>query len=139
MKGLHFLIADDHSIMRLMIIQIVRDQWPDAVCEEADNGLSLVTTAMTMKFDIVVADVSMPHMDGLEALEILRAGTPSLPVVISSINSGERYAMRAFNRGAAGFIPKHLLQRLLVKAIRIALKGKRYISIRLAIRLRAAS
>ncbi len=138
MKELHCLIADDHSIMRLMIIQIVRDQWPDAVCEEADNGLSLVDRAMTRKFDIVVSDVSMPHMDGLEALAILRKGAPGLPVVISSINSGERYAMRAFSRGAAGFIPKHHLQRLLVKAIRIAMKGKRYISIRMVVRLKAA-
>ena len=139
MKGLHFLIADDHSIMRLMIIQILRDQWPDAVCEEADNGLSLVDRAMTRKFDVVVSDVSMPHMDGLEALTILRIGAPGLPVVISSINSAERYAVRAFHRGAAGFIPKPHLQRLLVKAIRIALRGKRYISIRMVVRLQAAS
>jgi len=139
MNKLRLLIADDHSIMRLMIIQIVRDQWPDAVCEEADNGLSMVTRAMSMEFDVVVSDVSMPHMDGLEALGIIRAGAPALPVVISSINCAERHAMRAFTRGAAGFIPKHHLQRLLVKAIRIALKGKRYISIRMAVKLRAAS
>ncbi|MBS1602677.1 MAG: response regulator transcription factor [Bacteroidetes bacterium] len=138
MTPLRLLIADDHRMMRQAIIQIIKDEWPDVVCEEVEDGMDLVSSVMQNKFDLVISDLSMPRMNGLEALQASKRHVPDLPVLISSINGGEKYALRALRRGAAGYVPKLQLQRSLIKAIRTALRGKRYVSIELAVRLAAS-
>ncbi|HVU94407.1 MAG TPA: response regulator transcription factor [Puia sp.] len=138
-RALRFLIADDHPTMRQTIVQILRDEWPDALCTEVPDGAALLTRATHARFDLVISDVSMPHLSGLEALKALKTLEPHLPVLLVSINDHERYALRALRNGAAGFLPKWLLDQALVKAVRTALDGKRYISVELATKLATAS
>jgi two-component system, NarL family, invasion response regulator UvrY len=132
---LHFLIADDHMLIRQAVLQIIRDDWPEAVCEEVGDGLRLVERATQAKWDIVISDISMPRMNGLDALNAIREKVPQLPVLIISIHTETRYALKALRSGAAGFIPKTLIQQELVVAIRTALSGKKYMSQELAILL----
>lgn len=115
---LRFLIADDHATMRQLIIQIIRDDWPDASFGEVEDGLQLVSTVTGRDWDLVVADITMPVISGLEALQSIKERWPALPVVIISIHSEKGYIDRAFRLGAAWFIHKPMLQQELAGAIR---------------------
>ena len=132
---LHFLVADDHMLIRQAVLQIILDDWPEAVCEEVADGIHLVERATQDNWDIVISDISMPNMNGLDALHAIRQKAPHLPVLIISIHTETRYALKALRSGAAGFIPKTLIQQELALAIRTALTGKKYMSQELAILL----
>ena len=132
---LHFLIADDHFVMRQAIIQIVRDDWPDAFCAEAADGSELIAKAMDAPWDIIISDISMPALSGIEALGILKKTIPLVPVLITSIHGENSYALKAIRSGAAGFIPKTLIQVELVKAVLTVLSGKKYLTSDQAIQL----
>ncbi|TDX01429.1 response regulator [Dinghuibacter silviterrae] len=128
MIPLRLLLADDHHLMRQLILQVIADDWPDAVCEQVSDGAQLVRRAMEELWDIVISDISMPVMNGLEALETLKREVPDLPVLIISIHAEKRYALRALEFGAGGFVPKPRIEQELVKAIRAVLAGEIYLS-----------
>jgi two-component system invasion response regulator UvrY len=132
---LNILIADDHKIMRLAIIQIITDEWQDALCSEAADGAEFLTKAIQEKYDLVISDISMPVMNGLEAVTAIKKKLPGLPVIIISIHSENRYAINALKAGASGFIPKPHIQYELIKAMRIILSGKKYMTDELAIQI----
>ena len=132
---LHFLIADDHFVMRQAIIQIIKDDWPEAFCAEAANGSELVSKATDAPWDIIISDISMPSLSGIEALARLKKIIPDTPVLLTSIHGETSYALKAFRSGAAGFIPKPLIQVELVKAVITVLGGKKYLTSEQAIQL----
>jgi two-component system invasion response regulator UvrY len=132
---LHFLIADDHMVMRQAIVQIIKDDWPDAFCMEAGDGPELVSKATLAPWDIIISDITMPLLSGLEALAQLKKVTPHIPVLLTSIHTENSYALKAFRSGAAGFIPKPLIQVELVKAVLTVLSGKKYLTAEQAIQL----
>lgn len=132
---LHFLIADDHFVMRQAIIQIVKDDWPDACCAEAADGSELVGKATDAPWDIIISDISMPVMTGIEALTELKRIIPDTPVLLTSIHGETGYALKAFRCGASGFIPKPMIQEELVKAVLTVLEGKKYLTSEQAIQL----
>src|ERR1700754_3431613 len=112
-----FLIADDHPMMRQAIVQIILDDWPEALCEEVADGDGLLLRGEEQPWHLVITDISMPGKNGLEAMETIRRKVPHLPVLIVSIHSENRYALKALRSGASGFIPKPRIQQELVKAI----------------------
>lgn len=118
---LQFLIADDHAVMRQAIMEIIKDDWPQAIFEEASDGGELVQKALQRKWDMVISDISMPAINGLEALEIIKRHAPELPVLIVSIHTEKGYAVRALKSGAVAFIPKILVQQELADVIRSTL------------------
>lgn len=131
----HFLIADDHLVMRQAIIQIIRDDWPDAFCGEAVDGSDLVAKAADAPWDIIISDLTMPSLSGIEALPLLKEVLPNTPILLTSIHGENIYALKAFRSGAAGFIPKTLIQTELVKAMTTVLSGKKYLTGEQAIQL----
>ena len=81
----HFLVVDDHPINRLLVRQILKNNWPNCVLVEADNGLKALEALRQQPFDVVLMDMVMPEMDGIEATTALRqtlnapaCGTPVL-------------------------------------------------------------
>ena len=132
---LHFLIADDHKIMRQAIVQVIKDDWPDALCVEATDGPELVDKATDAPWDIIISDISMPSLSGLEALAVLRDRIPHIPILLTSIHTEKSYALKALRSGAAGFIPKPLIQVELTKAVITVLSGKKYLTEEQAIQL----
>src|SRR5579883_1285232 len=103
---LRFLITDDHAVMRQAIIQIIKDDWPDALCAEAGDGEELVGKATKDPWDVIISDITMPVMSGMEALALLKEIVPHIPVLMISIHEDNSYALKALRSGAAGFIPK---------------------------------
>ncbi|MBX2920520.1 MAG: response regulator transcription factor [Ferruginibacter sp.] len=125
---LRILIADDHSIVRKGLKQILLDEFPAAQIDEVPDAEELIKKVMAEKWDVVVSDLSMPGRSGLDALQQIKASHPNLPVLILSIHPEEQYALRALKSGASGYLSKDTAPDELVKAVQKVLLGKKYIS-----------
>ena len=125
---LRFLVADDHSICRRGIREIIQEAYPDAEVEEVADAESLLQKVSRNPFDMVVTDLSMPGRNGLDALQQLQQLAPQLPVIVLSIYPEEQYAMRVFKNGAKGYLNKETATDELINAIGQVLSGKRYIT-----------
>lgn len=125
---LRILIADDHSVVRKGLRQILLDEFPTAKIEEVPDAEELIKKVMSDKWDVVVSDLSMPGRSGLDALQQIKISFPQLPVLILSIHPEEQYALRALKSGASGYLSKDTAPDELVKAVQKVLLGKKYIS-----------
>ena len=124
---LKILIADDHTVVRKGLRQILLDEFPTAAIEEVADAEALINKVMTAQWDVVVSDLSMPGRSGLDALQQIKLSHPNLPVLILSIHSEEQYALRALKSGASGYLSKDTAPDELVKAVQRVLLGKKYI------------
>jgi two-component system, NarL family, invasion response regulator UvrY len=129
---LRVLIADDHPIVRKGIRQILEETRNIQSVEEAATGQEVLDKVKKGKFDIILLDISMPGMSGLDTLEELKKLRPSLPVLILSMYPEEEYAVRALKAGASGYLTKKSAPDELATAIRKIYRGERYISPTLA-------
>ena len=122
------LIADDHTIVRRGLIQILRDGLPSASIEEVEDGEGLLKKVFTGHWDLVITDLSMPGRNGLEALTQIKQQVPKLPVLVLSIHSADHYSVRALKAGASGYLTKDAAPNELVAAVQQLLLGKKYIT-----------
>jgi two-component system, NarL family, invasion response regulator UvrY len=122
------LIADDHTIVRRGIIQILLNEFPSALIEEASTAEELINKSVNSNWDIVITDISMPGRSGLEALHQIKLSKPSLPVLILSMHPEEQYAIRVLKAGASGYLNKEVAPAQLIKAITQILSGRKYIT-----------
>jgi two-component system invasion response regulator UvrY len=133
---IRILIADDHPVVRQGIRRIIDSTADDiVVVAEASDGRELIDRAGTIDHDLVLLDLSMPAMDGLDLLKQLKRERPAIPVVILTVSSEDQFAIRALKAGAAGYLMKETAPAELVGAIRKAVAGGRYITSRVAERL----
>ncbi len=129
---MNILLADDHSIVRRGLKEILLEEFPTANFEEVADGQELIRKIRQSKFDIIISDVSMPIKNGLEALKIIKSEFPSLPVLILSIHPEEIYAIRVLKAGASGYMTKESATEELVQAVRTIMNGRKYITHSLA-------
>jgi DNA-binding NarL/FixJ family response regulator len=134
---IRILIADDHAIVREGLKQIVAETSDIRVEGEACDGHQVIDLIRREHWDLVLLDLSMPGRGGMDALRQLRRERPELPVLILSIHPEDQYALRALKDGASGYLTKESAPEELVKAIRKAARGGRYVSASLAERLAA--
>lgn len=120
------LIADDHRILAQGLSSMLADEF-DLVGVVAD-GQAMVDAARTLRPDAIVADVNMPLLNGIEALETLRQQGIDVPVVFLTMHNQAGYARRALTAGAAGYVLKLAAAEELVQAIRAALEGGTFVS-----------
>lgn len=123
-----FIIADDHSIVRRGIREIIQDAYPDAVIQEASDAETLLHMVSQQPPNLVITDLSMPGRSGLDAIQQIRQMYPRLPVIVLSMYPEDQYAVRALKSGAAGYLNKETAPDELVTAIRQVLQGKKYIT-----------
>lgn len=135
MTMFRILIADDHSIVRKGVRQILSEGFPDAEIEEVADAESLIKKVIDKDWDVVLSDLSMPGRSGLDALPQIKQINPKLPVLIMSIHSEEHYAIRVLKAGASGYLSKDLAPEELVGAIKRVISGKRYITAAVAEKL----
>jgi two-component system invasion response regulator UvrY len=121
------LIADDHPIVRRGLRQIVADQTEMNVTEAGDGPEALRLLA-NGEFDVVLLDINMPGISGLDVLSQIRARQPGLPVLVLSAHPEAEFAVRILKAGASGYMNKELAPEELVKAIRRVIGGKKYVS-----------
>jgi len=129
------ILADDHSFIRLGIIQILKDEYPSVEITEVSDGESLVKEVTLHEFDLVISDLDMPGRSGLEALEQIKLIKPGLPVLILSIYSEDLYGIRVLKAGAAGYLNKSAAPYELIAAIHRIKGGRKYITSELAEKL----
>lgn len=122
------LIADDHSIVRRGLKDILEQEFADVHIEEVNNGKELMKLARSAEWDIVISDLTMPERNGLEVVKMLKDEKPGLPVLILSMHPEDQYALRVLRAGAAGYLTKESAGDELVKAVRYILQGRKYIT-----------
>ena len=125
---LRIIIADDHTVVRRGLKQILLDEFPTAVIEEAADADLLLKKVFKEEWDIVISDLSMPGRSGMDALQQIKLHNPKLPVLILSVHSEEHYAIRVLKAGASGYLNKESAPEELIQAVRRLLMGKKYIT-----------
>jgi DNA-binding NarL/FixJ family response regulator len=129
------LIADDHTIFREGLKHILTDYSDLIVTDEARNGQEVLEKVWNNEYDMVLLDISMPGMNGLEVLKRLKKEKPKLSVLVLSMHPEEQYAVRALKSGASGYLTKESATDELITAIRKISQGRKYITSSLAERL----
>ncbi|MEO8568022.1 MAG: response regulator transcription factor [Ginsengibacter sp.] len=132
---IRILLADDHSIIRLGLIQILQDEYPDAEIKEVSNGESLIKEVLKNDWDLIISDLDMPGINGLQALEQIKQIKPEIPVLILSIFAEDLYAVRVLKAGASGYMNKNAAPYELITAIQRILLGRKYITPEIAEKL----
>jgi two-component system invasion response regulator UvrY len=126
------LIADDHTIVREGLKQILAETSDIVVSGEASTGQDTLRKVRSRHYDVVILDISLPGISGLDVLKQIKSLKPDLPVLILSMYPEEQYAVRTLRAGAAGYLTKESASFELIRAIREVAKGKKYITISLA-------
>ena len=129
------ILADDHSFIRVGLIQILRDEYPTVEITEVGDGESLINEVSKNDFDLVISDLDMPGRSGLEALIQIKLIKPNLPVLILSIYAEDLYAIRVLKAGASGYLNKNAAPYELITAIQRISLGRKYITSELAEKL----
>jgi DNA-binding NarL/FixJ family response regulator len=125
---IRILIADDHPVVRHGIRQIVAETSDIAVGAEAATGGEVLERLRDAPPDLVLLDLSLPDVDGIELLKQLRREYSRTPVLILTMHSEDQFAIRALRAGAAGYLTKESAPAELVGAIRRVMEGGRYLS-----------
>ncbi len=120
------LLADDHRMVAEGLRSLLSPEFD--LVGVVEDGRALIEAAKKLHPDVIVADISMPHLNGLDALGPLKRDNPRVKIVILTMHQEVAYARRALEAGAAGFVLKHAAPAELVTAIRAALDGKTYIT-----------
>ncbi len=122
------LVVDDHAVVREGIKRIIEDAGDMTVAGEAADGRELLAMVADDLWDVVLMDLAMPGLPGLEALHDIRSRRPELPVLILSVYPEDQYAVRTLMAGAAGYVNKGRPPDEVVEAIRTVAAGRRYIT-----------
>lgn len=122
------LITDDHPIVRKGIRQIIVETFDSIEIDEASSGEETLARVKSERYDIMLLDISLPDINGLDVLKQVRQMSPGTPVLIMSILPEEHYAIKALKYGASGYLAKESASEELVKALKKVLKGGTYVS-----------
>lgn len=126
------LLSDDHRVVREGLKQILADTSDIEVAGECCDGEDVLRQAHILPIDLVLLDIAMPLLDGLEVLQRLKAELPRLPVLMLSTYPEKHYAAQCFRLGAAGYLNKSADSEQLTTAIRKAASGGVYVSAAMA-------
>jgi RNA polymerase sigma factor (sigma-70 family) len=128
MRKLRILLADDHKLLRSGLRLLLERQPDMSVVAEADDGREAVRNAATSKPDVVVLDIGMPNLNGIEACVQITLENSATAVVMLSMHSDESYVLRALKAGARAYLLKDSAESDLVRAIHAVAEGKSYFS-----------
>jgi two-component system invasion response regulator UvrY len=125
---MNILIADDHVVVRKGLVQIIRDEFPEAKCDETSGGRETLDKVRNNLYDIAIVDINMPDISGLDVIRQLKTEGNKTPILILTSQPEEQYAIRVLKAGASGFIGKEGAAEDLTTAIRRILAGRKYIT-----------
>jgi len=126
MKRARILLADDHRIFLDGLISLLEKEYD--IVGTAENGRVLIDEVEKKRPDIVITDISMPELNGIEATIQIKKIDPEIKVVLLTMHGDATYASRGFDAGASGYVMKQAATQELVSAIREALKGRTFVT-----------
>jgi two-component system, NarL family, response regulator NreC len=127
-KQIRILLADDHNVMRRGLRLLLESQPEFTVVAEAADGRQAVEQAEATSPDVVVLDIAMPNLNGIEAAQRIVTQRPSTSIVFLSMHSDEEYVLRALKAGAKGYLLKDSVEGDLIEAITTVHQGKTFFS-----------
>ncbi|MFN4111036.1 MAG: response regulator, partial [Ignavibacteria bacterium] len=122
------LIADDHAVVREGFRRMIENDYEIKVVAEAENGIEALQLVRSTNIDVVVLDMSMPEMSGLDCLKQIKSEFPEMPVLVFSMHPEEHYEQRVLQAGASGYITKRTKPLEVLQAIKDVARGKKLIS-----------
>ena len=130
--AMKILIADDHTLIREGLKKILLESLPFATIHDVGDSADLFKRAIKETWDIIISDISMPGYSGIEILKQIKTHAPNTPVLMLSMYPPEQYAVRAIKAGASGYLTKESAPYELVTAVQQILRGRKYITNRVA-------
>ena len=126
--NIRIMIADDHEIVRNGLRSLIENELDMEVIAEAGNGRDAVRIALELAPDVVIMDIAMPDLNGIEAARQIITALPRIKVIALSMHADKRYVMEMLKAGASGYILKDSAFEELACAIRTTLKNRTYLS-----------
>ncbi len=127
-KSIRIVIADDHTIVRQGLARLLNDQPDLKVVGEAVNGRQAVDKALELKPEIIIMDIAMPQLNGIEAAKRIRKKLPKTKILILSMYSHEHYIHELFETGVSGYLLKDSSGRDIIQAIHSAMNNETFLS-----------
>jgi DNA-binding NarL/FixJ family response regulator len=122
------LIADDHQLFREGLVNLLSSAPDIEVIAEAEDGKEATEKTKKLKPDVLLIDIGMPHMNGIEATRILKKDMPELKIIAVSMHSDRQFVKGILEAGADGYLLKNCTYRQLIDAIQSVNSGKKYLS-----------
>ena len=132
MDRIRIVLADDHELVRSGLIKLLESYKDLLIVGEAGDGLEAVEKAKQLNPDVLVIDLSMPRLSGIEATKIVRKECPNVAVLVLTMHQNEEYVYQIFKSGAGGYILKEAGKDELATAIRTVARGEKYFSSRVS-------
>ena len=129
------IVADDHALVRGGFRAMLASEPDLQIVGEAENGRRAVELCRSLEPDLVLMDVRMPQMDGLQATRVIKAEHPATAVLMVTTHASDDYLFEAIKAGASGYVLKEATKQQLVDSIRVTLRGEPSINPELAIQL----
>jgi len=129
------LVVEDHAIVRSGIVALVECETDMSVVGEATDGADALSAFRRCEPDIVLMDLQMPKVDGVEAILKIRGEFPQARILVLTMHRGDALATRALRAGAAGFVVKTALRQELIEAMREVHAGRRYVPVGVAVEI----
>lgn len=130
MSRVRVLLADDHRIVAEGLKSLLAAEFD--LLDVVEDGRAMVAAAKALRPDVIVADITMPHLNGIEALQEIEKFDPDVRIVFLTMHRDVAYARRAIQAGAVGYVLKHSAPEELVLAVRAAAQGRTFITPTLA-------
>jgi two-component system, NarL family, response regulator NreC len=128
MRKIRIMLADDHKLMRSGLRVLLEQQTDLAVVGEASDGREAVAMVASQKPDVLVMDIGMPSLNGIEAAAQITQSHPEISIVMLSMHSDESYVLRALKAGAKGYLLKDSAEADLIRAVHSVAEGKSFFS-----------
>ncbi len=126
MRKIKIIIADDHLLVRTGIISLLSDVKDIDTIGEAEDGQMVIEKAKKLKPDVVLMDISMPRVSGIEATRKIKEENPEIKILILTMHDNEEYIFSSLKQGASGILHKDTSKDELVSAIKAVAAGKKY-------------
>jgi len=127
-KTIKIIIADDHTVVRIGLRTLLEREADFQVVGEASDGMETINFVKLMNPDVVILDMIMPGINGIEITRQIKKVSPDTKVIILSMHANEAYVLETLKKGASGYVLKDSTGNDLLMAIREAIAGRRYLS-----------